>query len=65
MMAAARDAFIAACGPPTGSYRTITGTATVSGVGFFDRIHGQRGVAPNGIELHPVLAFTARSCTRR
>lgn len=27
---------------------------TVSGVGFFDRIHGQRGVAKNGIELHPV-----------
>jgi hypothetical protein len=27
----------------------------VTGVGFFDYIHGQRGVAPNGIELHPVL----------
>jgi hypothetical protein len=27
----------------------------VTGVGFFDRIHGQMGVAPNGIELHPVL----------
>jgi len=27
----------------------------VTGVGFFDRIHGQAGVAPNGIELHPVL----------
>jgi hypothetical protein len=27
----------------------------VTGVGFFDRIHGQTGVAPNGIELHPVL----------
>jgi len=24
-------------------------------VGFFDYIHGQRGVAPNGIELQPVL----------
>ncbi len=29
--------------------------ATVTGVGFFDRIHGQTGVAPNGIELHPIL----------
>jgi RyR domain len=29
--------------------------ATVTGVGFFDRIHGQEGVADNGIELHPVL----------
>ncbi len=28
----------------------------VIGVGFFDYLHGQRGVAPNGIELHPVLA---------
>ena len=27
---------------------------TVTGVGFFDTIHGQTGVAPNGIELHPV-----------
>ena len=27
----------------------------VTGVGFFDFIHGQTGVAPNGIELHPVL----------
>src|SRR6266536_1498175 len=27
----------------------------VSGVGFFDRPHGQTGRATNGIELHPVL----------
>jgi hypothetical protein len=27
----------------------------VTGAGFFDFLHGQRGVAPNGIELHPVL----------
>jgi hypothetical protein len=27
----------------------------VTGPGFFDFIHGQTGVAPNGIELHPVL----------
>ena len=30
---------------------------TVTGVGFFDHIHGQTGVAPNGIELHPILAI--------
>ena len=29
----------------------------VDGVGFFDRIHGQTGVAPNGFELHPVVAL--------
>ncbi len=30
---------------------------TVSGIGFFDFLHGQTGVAPNGIELHPVLGI--------
>jgi hypothetical protein len=28
---------------------------TVTGVAFFDVLHGQEGVAPNGIELHPIL----------
>lgn len=28
---------------------------TVAGVLFFDVLHGQHGVAPNGVELHPVL----------
>src|SRR5205814_10640882 len=27
----------------------------VTGVGFFDFLHGQTGVAPNGIELHTIL----------
>ena len=31
--------------------------AVVTGVAFFDFKHGQTGVAPNAIELHPVLAF--------
>jgi hypothetical protein len=31
---------------------------TVTGVGFFDYQHGQDGVAPNAIELHPVLSVT-------
>jgi hypothetical protein len=37
----------------------------VTGVGFFDFIHGQTGVAPNGIELHPILdlEFTANTTT--
>jgi len=29
----------------------------VTGVGFFDFLHHQTGVAPNGIELHPVLSI--------
>jgi hypothetical protein len=31
---------------------------TVTGLGFFDFRHGQRGVAPNAIELHPVISIT-------
>ena len=27
----------------------------ITGVGFFDYRHGQRGLAPNAIELHPVI----------
>jgi hypothetical protein len=57
----ARVALVHACGfPPNSSYQPIHGTATIDGVGFFDRIHGQAGVAPNGIELHPVLRFSGR-----
>jgi hypothetical protein len=28
---------------------------TITGVAFFDTLHGQEGVARNGIELHPML----------
>ncbi len=39
-------------------------TVTVRGVGFFDFLHGQTGVAPNGIELHPVLQICfGHGCT--
>jgi hypothetical protein len=31
--------------------------AVGTGVAFFDFKHGQTGVAPNAIELHPILAF--------
>jgi len=31
--------------------------ARVTGLAFFDFDHGQTGVAPNAIELHPILAF--------
>ena len=61
-MSRARTALVAACGPPTTSSRRLIGTATITGVGFFDPIDGQTGAAPNSIELHPVVAFTASSC---
>jgi hypothetical protein len=38
-------------------------TVSVAGVGYFDSLHGQMGVAPNGIELHPILAMCwGRGC---
>jgi hypothetical protein len=39
----------------------VCGRADVTGVAFFDFDHGQTGVAPNEIELHPVLAFRCLS----
>lgn len=41
----------------SGSYQTVDWPANLTGVGFFDFDHGQNGVAPNAVELHPVLAF--------
>jgi hypothetical protein len=35
----------------------ICSDAEVNGVAFFDFKHGQTGVAPNAIELHPILKF--------
>jgi len=35
--------------------------ARVTGVAFFDYEHGQTGVAPNAIELHPILGFRCLS----
>ena len=40
---------------PTSSFKSANLPVTVTGVGFFDVLHGQTGVAPNGIELHPLL----------
>lgn len=54
----ARTAFIQEFGQPTTTgFTTIGHQVTVTGVGFYDRLHGQTGVAPNGFELHPVLSI--------
>lgn len=39
----------------TTSFQTVSIPVEIRGVGFFDYKHGQTGVAPNAIELHPVL----------
>ena len=38
----------------TSSFKTVSAPVTIRGVGFWDFLHGQTGVAPNGIEVHPV-----------
>jgi len=39
--------------------------ARVVGVAFWDFFHGQTGVAPSAIELHPILGFARLSGWRR
>jgi hypothetical protein len=51
-----RRAFVARF-HPTGFWQRPRIRVHVVGVGFFDFRHGQSGVAPNGIELHPVLSM--------
>jgi len=61
-MKSARAALVAAFGQPSSSsFTRMSSTATITGVGFFDVLHGQTGVAPNGIELHPVIGFSVLS----
>ena len=57
-MLSARESFVAICGEPSPSFRVCHAQVEITGVGFFDFLHGQTGVAPNGIELHPVLAVS-------
>src|SRR2546421_7537964 len=39
----------------TTNFQTANVPVQITGVGFFDYLEGQEGVAPNGIELHPVI----------
>jgi hypothetical protein len=64
-MRQAREAFAATCGePPKSKFLPLgaSATATITGVVFIDEIHGQRGVAPNGVEIHPVLKIEISNC---
>ena len=40
---------------PTTFFQTANVPVQVTGVGFFDHLEGQQGVAPNGIEMHPII----------
>jgi hypothetical protein len=54
----ARNAFVSCLGSPPSSFTAPGKTVVVdvTGVPMFDLLHGQTGVAPNGIEIHPVLS---------
>lgn len=57
-----RSLFVKEFGRPVASFHrlAVPKRATVTGVFFFDFLHGQTGVAPNGAELHPVLEIAPR-----
>ncbi len=52
-----RSTIETALGQAGPGYVDVNRLATISGPGMFDRLHGQRGVAPNGIEIHPILSI--------
>ena len=62
-IASVRNAFTACFGAPPagGQFKKLAKSVRVQimGIGFFDRLHGQTGVAKNGIELHPAMSITA------
>jgi hypothetical protein len=61
----AREQMLNNCGPiSSSSFTDLKGRVRIRGVGFWDAIHGQTGVAPNGIELHPVLSIRG-TCSHR
>lgn len=43
---------------PTTAWKFVNTPVGVQGVGFWDFLHGQSGMAPNGLELHPVIGMT-------
>jgi len=53
-IAHAREQFDAVLTATT-SFQTASLPVQVTGVGFFDYRMGQQGIAPNGIELHPII----------
>jgi hypothetical protein len=63
-IARARRRLVHNCGPMSGAWAHLKGSVRLTGVGFWDSIHGQPGVAPNGIELHPALGISG-TCSRR
>lgn len=53
----ARADFVSEVGQPQTYFVNGNWPVTLAGQGFGDFQHGQRGVAPNAVELHPVVSF--------
>jgi hypothetical protein len=53
-IAQARTKFDAAF-TPSSTFQQANVPVQITGVAMFDFLHGQTGVAPNGIEIHPVM----------
>jgi hypothetical protein len=47
----------AAPGLMASGFQEVSVSVTLTGIGYFDFNHGQRGVAANAIELHPVIGI--------
>jgi len=43
---------------PKTSFTNTNVRIRLTGVGFFDALHGQTGIPPNGREIHPILSFS-------
>jgi hypothetical protein len=43
--------------PPSSTFRTVRVPVEVRGIGFFDFVRGQRGMASNGISLYPATSL--------
>jgi len=55
-----RAKLVACFGNPPSAFTNFASgiVVDVTGVAYFDPLHGQTGVAPNGIELHPLLSLS-------
>jgi phytoene dehydrogenase-like protein len=62
-MVAARKAFMKKCvgGTPRTQFHDLSGTAIITGVGFYDIPHAD-GRSRYGVELHPVIRFGSKDC---
>lgn len=56
-IAAARKVAEAKLPHATGRLRAVQIPVTVTGPAFWDRLHGQEGAAPTGLEIHPVIGI--------